>query len=60
MPSFSQAARGSQVKNALGLELLGLTTNVLSSRPFTMLEMSFLPQQDGALAHWVCESKLID
>lgn len=54
---LSQAARGSQVRNALGLELLALTTNILSSPPFTILEVNFLSQQNVALAHRVYESK---
>ena len=46
---------GAQVGSPLGLELPALTTSLLFSAPFTVLEIRFLPQQDGTLAHYVCD-----
>lgn len=42
---------GPHVGSPLGLELPALTTSLLFSAPFTVLEICFLPQQDGTLVH---------
>ena len=46
---------GAHIRSPLGLELPALTTSLLFSAPFTILEICFLPRQDGTLAHYVCD-----
>ena len=57
-PAVSQVVCGSQAKSHVGLERLTLTTSIPSSSPFTLPEISLLPQQGGALAHCVCEMQV--
>lgn len=57
-PAISQVMCGSQVKSRVGLKHLTLTTSIPSSSPFTIPEISLLPQQSGALAHCVCEMQV--
>ena len=46
---------GAHLGSPLGLKLPALTTSLLFSAPFSVLEIRFLPQRDGTLARRVCD-----